>query len=180
MTPSPYRYGLDKLSGKRLPMKSSQRLSAAMCPKTDAEKAEAAKLPYRSRTGSLNYLRITRPDMCCVISILSQYNKLWGKLHFDATTHAFQYAKLTKEWGLLFRKSGWDLSRPAHVSVWLDAGFASCPDTRRSRCGFFVFLNGDVVDFTCKLQPGAPAQSTAGAEYRTVVYRRPRVGRIFG
>ena len=162
-------YGLDKMPGKRLPMKPSQPVSAAMCPRTEAERAEAAALPYRSRTGSLNYLRITRPDMCCAISILSQYNKLWGKLHYDATTHAFQYAGATKEWGLIFRKSGWSLGEKVKVVVWLDAGFASCPDTRRSRCGFFIVLNGDVIDFNCNLQPGVPAQSTAAAEYRTIV-----------
>ena len=140
-----------------------------MCPQTATEKSEVADLPYRSRTGSLNYLRITRPDMCCAISILSQYNKLWGKPHFDATTHAFQYAGATKEWGLIFRKSGWAFGQKVIVVVWLDSGFASCPDTRRSRCGFFIFLNGDIIDFNCKLQPGVPAQSTAAAEYRTVV-----------
>ena len=30
-------------------------------------------------------------------------------------------------------------------------------------------LNGDNVDFGCKLQPGAPAQSTAAAEYRAIL-----------
>ena len=51
---------------------------------------------------------------------------------------------------------------------YVDASFASCPDTRRSRGGFFIKLNGDVVDYDCKLQPGVPAQSTAVAEYRVV------------
>ena len=51
---------------------------------------------------------------------------------------------------------------------YVDASFASCPDTRRSRGGFFIKLNGDVVDYDCKLQPGVPAQSTAVAEYRAV------------
>ena len=67
------------------------------------------------------------------------------------------------------RKSGWTPGTPVNVVVWLDSGFASCPDTRRSRSGFFIMLNGDIVDFGCKLQPGAPAQSTAAAEYRAIV-----------
>ena len=65
-------------------------------------------------------------------------------------------------------KSGWTYGALVNVAVYVDAGFASCPDTRRSRGGFFVMLNGDVVDFDCKLQPGVPAQSTAIAEYRAV------------
>ena len=66
------------------------------------------------------------------------------------------------------RKSGWRQGMPVNVGVYVDAGFGSCPDTRRSRGGFFLKLNGDVVDFDCKLQPGVPAQSTAIAEYRAV------------
>ena len=161
-------FGIDHLPGKKLPMKANQALSKEMCPKTQSEKEEAAKLPYRQRTGSLNYLRLTRPDMCCCNSILSQFNTNYGKQHFDATTHAWLYAGLHKHWGLVMRKSGWQHGTPANVGVYVDAGFASCPDTRRSRGGFFIKLNGDVVDFDCKLQPGVPAQSTAIAEYRAV------------
>ena len=161
-------FGIDHLPGKKLPMKTNHNLSTGMCPKTPAEKEAAKKLPYRSRTGSLNYLRLTRPDMCCCNSILSQFNKNYGKQHFDATTHAWQYASLHKLWGLVMRKSGWCHGMLVNVGVYVDAGFASCPDTRRSRGGFFLKLNGDVVDFDCKLQPGVPAQSTAVAEYRAV------------
>lgn len=161
-------YGIDGLPPKRLPMKPTLKLSTSMCPTTESERAEALKPPYRSRTGGLNYLRLTRPDMCCTNSILSQFNKRWGQPHYDATTHAWQYAGGTSEWGLIFRKSGWKLGQKARAVVWVDAGFASCPDTRRSREGFFVFLNGDVVDFRCKLQHGVPAQSTSDAEYRAI------------
>ena len=161
-------FEIDHLPGKRLPMRPSDKLSKAQIPTSDADKAAAAALPYRSRTGALNYLRLTRPDMCCTNSILSQFNKLWGFAHFDATTHAWQYAKSTKTRGLVMRKSGWDLSQPVIVTVWLDSSFTSCPDTRRSRSGFFIYLNGDIVDYGCKLQPGVPAQSTAAAEYRAI------------
>ena len=66
------------------------------------------------------------------------------------------------------RKSGWRFGRKVKASVWVDAGFASCPDTRRSRGGHFIFLNGDLITYDCKLQSGVPAQSTAIAEYRAV------------
>ena len=144
-------FGIDHLPSKTLPMRPTARLSADMCPQTDAEKAAAQRLPYRSRVGALNYLRLTRPDMLCCNSILSQFNKLWGTEHYDATTYAWQYAGGHKRWGLLLRKSGWKLGDPIRIAVWVDDGFASCPDTRRSRCGFLIFINGDLVDFGCKL-----------------------------
>ena len=161
-------FNLDKLPAKTLPMPPTLKLSSSMCPTTEEGKREAAKLNYRSRTGSLNYLRLTRPDLCCTNSILSQFNKAWGKAHYDATTHAWQYASGTKNYGLIMRKSGWKLGQKARATVYVDAGHGSCPDTRRSRGGFFLYLNGDIVDYECKLQPGAPAQSTAVAEYRAV------------
>ena len=161
-------FGLTGLPGKSLPMKLRPQLSSASCPTDEVGKAAAAKLPYRSRVGALNYLRLTRPDMSCSTSILSQFNKAWARDHFDATTYSFQYADSHKDWGLLLRKSGWRFGSKVRVGVWVDAGFASCPDTARSRGGFFIFLNGDLVDFSCNLQPGVPAQSTAAAEYRAV------------
>ena len=81
-------FNISHLPSKTLPMSPTLKLSSAMCP-TDARGIEEArKLPFRSRTGALNYLRLTRPDMCCTNSILSQFNKNWGRDHYDATTHA--------------------------------------------------------------------------------------------
>ena len=161
-------FGIEHLPAKKLPMDPRKVLSASQCPTTDEEKREAQKLPYRARTGGLNYLRLTRPDMCCTNSILGQRNAKWGVPHFEATTHAWQYAGGTKHWGLLMRKSGWKFGQKLRSTVYVDAGHGSCPDTRRSRDGFFVFLNGDPVYYGCKLQPGVPAQSTSGAEYRAI------------
>ena len=62
----------------------------------------------------------------------------------------------------------WKVGDLIRITVWVDSGFASCPDTRRSRCGYLIYINGDLVDFGCKLQPGVPAQSTAAAEYRAI------------
>ena len=161
-------FGIDKLPPKKLPMDPRKTFSETQCPCTEEEKQLAAKLPYRSRTGSLNYLRLTRPDLCCTNSILAQRNKLWDVPHFHATTHAWQYAGGEKHWGLLYRKSGWKLGQKLRATVFVDAGHGSCPDTRRSRDGFFLYLNGDPINFGCQLQPGVPAQSSSAAEYRAI------------
>ena len=52
--------------------------------------------------------------------------------------------------------------------MWVDSSHASCPMTRRSRHGFFVTLNGNILSYKSKLQPGVPAQSTTESEYRAL------------
>ena len=80
-------FGIDHLPHKTLPMNPRTKLSKSMCPTDAKTKSEVAKLKFRSRTGALNYLRFSRPDLCCTNSILSQFNKAWGWPHYDATTH---------------------------------------------------------------------------------------------
>ena len=36
------------------------------------------KIPYRSMTGSINYFRLTRPDLAVASSVCSQANNDWG------------------------------------------------------------------------------------------------------
>ena len=52
--------------------------------------------------------------------------------------------------------------------MWVDSAHAVCPDTRRSRTGFFITLNGNLLSYKCKLQPGVPSQSSTEAEYRAL------------
>ena len=78
------------------------------------------------------------------------------------------HAHRTKHWGVGFAKSGKSIHEPWDVDVWVDAGHASCPNTRRSRSGFFVTLNRNLLSYKSKLQPGVPAQSTTEAEYRAL------------
>ena len=139
-----------------------------MGPDDDEGKAAMAKVPYRSMTGSTNYLRLTRPDLAVASSINSQFNSAWGPENVHAAKQLLRHAHRTKHWGIGFAKSGKKLNEPWIIEVWVDASHASCPNTRRSRSGFFVTLNGNLLSYKSKLQPGAPAQSSTEAEYRAL------------
>ena len=162
-------FGLDKDPAPKLPMKPATKLRAAMAPVDEAEKAEMEKLPYRAMTGSANYFRMTRPDMSVASSTISQANKAWGRQHVQAAKELLRYAGGSKHWGVGFAKSGIaTLIAEWIIEVWVDASHAICPNTRRSRTGFFVTLNGNLLSFKSKLQPGVPAQSSTAAEYRAL------------
>ena len=119
-------------------------------------------------TGSANYFRLTRPDLAVTASVNSQANSGWGPKHVHAAKQLLRHALRTKHWGIGFAKSGKTLDDLWEIVVWVDASHASCPNTRRSRTGFFVTLNGNLLAYKSKLQPGVPAQSTTEAEYRAL------------
>ena len=119
-------------------------------------------------TGSLNYFRLTRPGMAVVSSINSQSNTNYNHKNVEAAKHELRYAGGSKHWGIGFAKSGATLSTKWIIVVWVDSAHAVCPLTRRSRTGFFITLNGNLISYKSKLQPGVPSQSSTEAEYRSL------------
>ena len=121
-------------------------------------------------TGSINYFRLTRPDLAVASSICSQANNGWGPKHVHAAKQILRHAHRHKHWGVGFARSDKvkDLLTEWILEVWVDASHASCPITRRSRTGFFITLNGNLLSYKSKLQPGVPAQSSTEAEYRAL------------
>ena len=147
------------------PMSPSTRLSKSMVPDDEDGKEDMIKVPYRSMTRSANYFRLTRPDIAVTSSVNSQSNSGWGPRHVHVTK---QHVHRFKHWGVGFAENGKTLDDLWEMVVWVDVSHASCPNTRRSRTGFFVTLNGNLLSYKSKLQPGVPAQSTTEAEYRAL------------
>ena len=139
-----------------------------MGPATDEAKAAMDKVPYRAMTGSLNYFRMTRPDMAVASSINSQVNSCYGQQNVNAAQFELRYAGGSKKWGIGFAKTTAGPPTKWIIKVWVDAAHAVCPKTRRSRTGFFITLNGNLISYRSKLQPGVPAQSSSEAEYRAL------------
>ena len=139
-----------------------------MGPDDEDGKETMSKVPYRSMTGSANYFRPTRPDLAVATSINSQANSGWGPKHVHAAKQLLRHAHRYKHWGVGFAKSGKTLDEPWVIVVWVDASHASCPNTRRSRTGFFITLNVNLFSYKSKLQSGVLSQSTTEAEYRAL------------
>ena len=146
-------FGLQNDAGPILPMPPSARLSKTMVPDDEEDKEAMSKIPYRSMTGSANYFRLTRPDLAVTASVNSQANSGWGPEHVHAAKQLLRHAHRFKHWGIGFAKSGKTLKEAWVIEVWVDASHASCPNTRRSRTGFFITLNGNLLAYKSKLQP---------------------------
>ena len=115
---------------------------------------------YRSLTGALQYLTLTRPDIAYVVQQVCLFMHEPRDTHMQLIKRILRYLQGTSHYGLQFyRSSSHDL-----VS-YTDADWAGCPDTRRSTSGFCVFLGSNLISWSSKRQPTV-SRSSAEAEYR--------------
>lgn len=123
---------------------------------TDARK-------YREAVGSLIYaMTCTRPDICWVVTKLSQYLSRPTEAHWVAIKHVLRYIKGTLDHELCYRKCDNDL----RLFGYSDADWASSKEDRRSITGYCFSLTecGPLVSWKSRKQPTV-ALSTCEAEY---------------
>ena len=75
--------------------------------------------------------------------------------HWTAIKDILRYLKGSLTRGLLYRASGLTLKDEWTLTLWVDSDYATCPDTRRSRAGFLIFLNKNLLSFNSAQQRGA-------------------------
>lgn len=115
---------------------------------------------YRSIAGALQYLTFTRADIAYAVQQVCLHMHDPRDPHLAAMKRILQYLQGTKDLGLhLYRTSPFD------ITVYFDADWAGCPDTRRSTSGYAVFLGDNLISWSSKRQPTV-SRSSAEAEYR--------------
>ena len=125
-----------------------------MDPDLKKPKDYAETFPYAEESGSLIYLRLTRPDCLVVINILARFMQNPSKTHWNAVKGVFRYISGTLSRGLLYTKSINDMSGPWTLTMYVDSDYATDPDTRRSRAGYLIYLNKNLIAFNSQLQKG--------------------------
>ena len=153
------RFNMERGKALSTPLPPYMKLCLNDCPKSDAEKAEMAKVPYSSAVGSLMYAMIcTRPDIAFAVGVVSRYMSNPGKKHWEAVKGVMRYLNGTKELCICFG------SREACVLGYTDADYAGDMDKRRSTSGYVFIFTGGAVSWRSRLQ-NCTSMSTTEAEY---------------
>ena len=126
-----------------------------------------------SLIGSLLYFRITRPGILQAISKLAAFSSCHGIAHWKAAKHVLRYLKGTPNYGLLYSRSGKTIKEAWLLTMFVDSDYATDLDTRRSRAGYLLYLNNNLISYRSTLQRGAgkdlaPSTGTCEAEYKTL------------
>ncbi|KAG6428886.1 hypothetical protein SASPL_106925 [Salvia splendens] len=114
---------------------------------------------YRRLIGRLLYLCITRPYVTFAVHKLSKYVSNPSDEHWEAAEKILRYLKGTPGHGLFYSSSS-----KINLSIFSDADWAACPDTRKSMTGYCLFISSSLISWKAKKQ-NTIAHSSAEAEY---------------
>jgi hypothetical protein len=118
---------------------------------------------YRSLTGALQYLTITRPEITYAVQQACLFMNAPRSSHMNLVKRIIRYIKGTLDLGTTITPSS------TALVAYSDADWAGCPDTRRSTSGFCVFLGDNLISWSSKRQQTV-SRSSAEAEYRAVAH----------
>src|SRR5436190_5112221 len=98
------RFNMSKAKPIDTPIIKNHGLSLKDCPKTPADKAKMASVPYGSAINSLMYAMVcTRPDVTYVVDLLSRLQLDPRILHWNAVKRVMRYLVETVDYTLCYR-----------------------------------------------------------------------------
>ncbi|TPX52711.1 DNA-directed DNA polymerase [Powellomyces hirtus] len=154
-------FGMDNCKPVSTPMETSTRLTKAMEPQSDEERAMMASTPYRSAVGSVIYGMLgTRLDLAASVGSVSQFMANPGPGHWQAVKRIMRYVSGSLDAVL---ELGGSFRTAPDLEGYSDSDWAGCPDSRCSTTAF-VFIFGGPVAWQSKRQPTVALSSTE-AEY---------------
>uniref|UniRef100_A0A2N9EQM2 Uncharacterized protein n=1 Tax=Fagus sylvatica TaxID=28930 RepID=A0A2N9EQM2_FAGSY len=118
---------------------------------------------FRSVVGALQYLTLTRPDICFAVNQVCQFLHQPTTNHWTAVKRILRYLKDTPDHGLFYQPGS------LMLEAYSDADYAGCPDDRHSTGGYCVYLGHNPISWSAKKQRTVSRSSTE-AEYRQLAY----------
>ncbi|KAK8931024.1 hypothetical protein KSP39_PZI016079 [Platanthera zijinensis] len=158
------KYALDLLSD--LGMSDCRSMDSPLEPGEKSLHAESKSFEspekYRRVVGKLNYLTMTRPDIACAVSKVSQFMATPTISQWDSVLRIVRYIKKDPGLGISYKNHG-----HSNIEAYCDSDWAGCLATRKSTTGFTIFMGGNLVSWKSKKQTTV-ARSSAEAEYRAM------------
>ncbi|XP_066317652.1 uncharacterized mitochondrial protein AtMg00810-like [Miscanthus floridulus] len=152
------RAGMSNCKSIDTPLATSEKLSL-----TDGDKLGTEdSTKYHSMVGALQYLTLTRPDICYAVNKVCQFLHAPTMVHWSAVKRILRYIKGSWNTGLKISKSNSMI-----ISAFSDADWAGCVDDRRSTGGFAVFLGSNIISWSARKQATVSRSSTE-AEYKAL------------
>lgn len=129
---------------------------------------------YQRLIGRLIYLAVTRPDIVFAVQTLSQFMQAPKRSHWEAAMRVVRYIKQSPGMGILLSSKEAD-----SLTVFCDADWASCPNTKRSVTGYVVKFGDSLISWKSKKQQTV-SRSSAEAEYRSLAAATSEVVWLLG
>lgn len=119
---------------------------------------------YQKLPGKLIYLMLTRPDINFFVHTLSLFMHQPTTTRMEADKRVLRYLLGTYGQGILLASSS-----AAEIISYCDSDWASCPNSRRSTTGFYLFIEKSPISWKRKKQ-AVIARFTIEVEYLAMTY----------
>lgn len=114
---------------------------------------------FQQKMGSLQFAAtVSRPDISCAVSILSEHSRNPSETHHCLANHVFSYLAATSRLSVHFSAANFDDGTV--FTPWADASFANDEITRKSRTGAVLKLFGGPIMWKSTKQKTVTTSST--------------------
>ncbi|MFS7989867.1 putative RNA-directed DNA polymerase [Helianthus anomalus] len=148
---------------KRFRMWEANEVKNPIVPGTILTKSSAGEdangTEYMSLVGSLMYLKVTRPDLMYVVSLLSRFMSKPKEEHMAVAKRVLRYVKGSINFGLFY---GRNLNQK--LQIYTDSDYARDTEDRRCTSGYVCMFNGAAISWSSRKQDIVTLSSTE-AEY---------------
>ncbi|KAK2968892.1 hypothetical protein RJ640_013235 [Escallonia rubra] len=147
-------------------MTGAKEVNTPMCSSTSLTLQDGSShtdpTPYRKLVGALQYLSLTRPDVCFAVNRLSQFMHSPTEVHWTALKRVLRYLKATIHHGLYLRRG-----IPLTLQAFSDSDWGGDRDNGRSTTGYILYLGTNAISWKSTRQKSV-SRSSSEAEYKAI------------
>ena len=121
----------------------------------DEKESRVEVSSYQKLIGKLLYLSHTRPDICYIVNVLSQFMHAPRTSQFQAANRVLRYLKRTLGLGITYKPTG-----KIDLILYIDSDFAGSKVDCRSTTGYCTIPGGNLVTWRSKKQSVVSKSST--------------------